>query len=342
MKAMNEGRIVVLGNSSIDDIVTADGVFHQNVCGGNCFHASMAAGIMSDKVAILANVPENFPRENIDKLRRHGIDTSLLKVQSKAVEYQELFVYQENGDRIDGLFLNLDSSLDGKRISPQKRDELLAASRTDVYSYKDFRNEFPPDPGSIPQDWNVLAMHIAPTALAVHEKALSMDVPIKTLDPGRYLVGMPYGDVVDLVSRSTVFAPSRKEMRYIFPEGDIVSSTMRLGLDAGTNVVCKNGRDGCMVFEYETRACYIVGTYPERFVANLTGAGDSFCGALNASLAEGHALIDAVRIATVVAAKAIEVVSATDRAAVNRDFVLSEFDKVGFKEVDADVWKKNC
>ena len=87
----NIGHIVIMGNCSIDNIIKADGTYHQHVCGGNSFHAAMAAGIIANNVSILVNVPENFPQRFIDDLNQHGIDTSLIKRREKSVIWEELF-----------------------------------------------------------------------------------------------------------------------------------------------------------------------------------------------------------------------------------------------------------
>lgn len=333
----NIGHIVIMGNCSIDNIIKADGTYHQHVCGGNSFHAAMAAGIIADNVSILVNVPENFPQRFIDDLNQHGIDTSLIKRREKSVIWEELFIYRANGDREDGLFVNIKENLEGCCVSKEKLLSLSVPSSEKIYCYDDFRADYYPDIDTIPKEWKVQSLHIAPQLLAVHKKAISTTIPIKTLDPGHYLKDLSYSEILDIVSDCTVFAPSKKELRYIFPTTDIVESVIKLGADSNTNIVCKNGKNGAVVFDAADKRCYEVGIFPEEKVENLTGAGDSFCGALNASLASGFSILQSVRMATVVAAKAIEVVSATDRNTINLDFVLEKSEEVKFKEVPLDA-----
>lgn len=330
---MNTSKILVIGNSSIDNVLKADNIFHQSISGGNSFHASMAAGIISQHVAILTNIPANYPKRYIDQLHDHGIDISLLSIKKTPVEWEELFVYQENGDRSDGIFINIHTDMDKKELTEDQVRELLDSARTDVYSYQDFRQEYVPDIETIPNDWDIASVHLAPTSLSVHEQVLAMDIPIKTLDPGKYLLELTYEQIKALVSKTTVFAPSKKEMHYIFPQENIIEATIKLGKDCNTHIICKNGKDGCYVYDNTEGNCYVVGTYPENEIQNLTGAGDSFCGALNASLTEGYSLIDAARMATVVSAKAIETISATDRNKINFEFVKKEFTNVLFRKV---------
>ena len=262
----NIGHIVIMGNCSIDNIIKADGTYHQHVCGGNSFHAAMAAGIIADNVSILVNVPENFPQRFIDDLNQHGIDTSLIKRREKSVIWEELFIYRANGDREDGLFVNIKENLEGCCVSKEKLLSLSVPSSEKIYCYDDFRADYYPDIDTIPKEWKVQSLHIAPQLLAVHKKAISTTIPIKTLDPGHYLKDLSYSEILDIVSDCTVFAPSKKELRYIFPTTDIVESVIKLGADSNTNIVCKNGKNGAVVFDAADKRCYEVGIFPEEKV----------------------------------------------------------------------------
>lgn len=330
---MKKKCLLIIGNSSIDNVLTKDKIFHQSISGGNSLHASMAAKIISENVSVLTNVPANFPKKYIDKLIEHGIDTSLINRVDKKIDWQELFLYDENGDRIDNLFINLDENLDGVKLNDNQVKKLIKDSKIDVYSYNNFREDNAPNICLIPKDWKIESVHLAPTDFYVHKYVLSMDIPIKTLDPGKYLINLNYEEVKDLVSKTTVFAPSKKEMMYIFPNQDVILSTIKLGKDCNTNIVCKNGNKGCYVYSSEKDCCYEIGTYPEKEVLNLTGAGDSFCGALNAALTSGYTLLDSVKMATVVASKAIETISATDRNKIDLEFVKTEYLKVLHRKV---------
>ena len=327
-------KSIFAGNSSIDNVITSDGVFHQNTCGGNCFHAAMAARILSEenRVAILSSVPENFPESIITSLNEHGIDTSLITHESEKVEWNELFVYGADGERRDGIFISLRSDLDGKVLSADEKKRLLS-QKYDDYTYADFRRDHVPDISLIPAEWNVISLHLAPSTLSAHKAFLEKRYPLVTLDPGRYLVGMKYDDVIDIIRMTYVFIPSKKEMKFIFDDDNLERSVRKLASDAGTNIICKNGKSGCIVFDSRKKKLYEVGIYPEEKIVNLTGAGDSFCGALNAAIVCGYELLEAARIATVVAAKAIETVSAIDRDKITKETAVSLSEAVPCKEV---------
>ena len=51
---------------------------------------------------------------------------------------------------------------------------------------------------TIPKEWKVQSLHIAPQLLAVHKKAISTTIPIKTLDPGHYLKDLSYSEICSI------------------------------------------------------------------------------------------------------------------------------------------------
>lgn len=311
---------LIVGNSSIDNVIFPDGTFYRGICGGNGFHSSMAASILSKDVALLSTVPSNFPLKYLKKLSASGIDISGVAICDKSVECEELFVYESNGDRQDGIFIckgMLDELPDMLSHIAVKK---LCSCDAKGYSFKDFHNEFKPNARTIPAEWDIRSVHLAPTALDVCISFLDMKIETKTLDPGKYLIGMQYERVVELVSKTTVFAPSQKEMSYIFPGLSLFESVARLGIDGRTSVVCKNGGNGSVVYDAFDGCVYSVGVFPSASV-DFTGAGDSFCGALSVCLSNGFSIIDSVRKATVVASKAIETVSAVERNKIGQEFV---------------------
>lgn len=314
------GKNLIVGNSSVDNVIFPDGTLCRSVCGGNGFHASMAASILSNDVALLSTVPSNFPFEYLTKLSAIGIDISRVVICNKPVECEELFVYESNGDRLDGIFIRKEILDDLPGMLSPIAVKKLCSYDAEGYSFKNFHDEFKPDAKTIPAEWGIRSVHLAPTALDVCISFLDMKIDTKILDPGKYLMGMKYGDVVELVSKATVFAPSQKEMSYIFPGLSLFESVARLGIDGRTNIVCKNGGNGSIVYDAFDGCVYSVGVFPSTPI-DFTGAGDSFCGALSICISNGFSIIDSVRMATVVAAKAIETVSAVERNRIDQEFV---------------------
>lgn len=327
-----EQRILIIGDSSLDNIVTSDRLFYQHMGGGNCLHAAMGASRLSKNVVALCSVPSNFPSGILDELRKQGIDTSLIKVEEVKVDAEEFFFYSIGGDRKDGLFLDLHENWNGRQLSIAEIDYLKTAAQGEGYSYESFRETYPPDLLRVPNCWNVVSCHIAPTDPMVCRAALGMDIPIKTLDPGKYLRDMRYDEVVNLVSLATVFCPSKKELGWILPISNLAQAVARLGKDCHTNVICKNGTDGCVLYDKTDGSLLHIGTYPSK-VADPTGAGDSFCGGLNAALAAGDDFATAARKATVVAAKAIERPGTENRSQIDDYFVRRNYGKVLVEEV---------
>ncbi len=315
---------LVVGNSSIDNIVASDGTFYQHVCGGNAFQASLSASCFSQEVAILTVVPENFPSRYLAFLQEKGIDiTGVKKIKGDLLK-EELFIYQKNGDRLDNIFIQFDKDWHLQRLDGEAIDSLISLAEENLGedSYKIFRDTYRPSVGLLPLEWEYASIHIAPTKIESVLEVLSLPSDVKTLDPGGYIKAMAYDDVLDIVKATDVFIPSKKEMQWIFGDLPVFEAFEKLAKDSRTSIVCKNGKEGCLVFDHSTMARYWVGTYPAE-VKDFTGAGDFFCGALSVCFANGLTLLDAAKAGTVAAAKAIENVSIINRGTTDGEKIVS-------------------
>ncbi len=326
-------NLVTVGNSSIDNIITPSRTFYPHVCGGNCFHSGIAASILNENVALLTCVPSNFPSKYLELFGEAGVETSSIKVVDVEVNYEELFIYEENGDRIDNLFLDKDFEFRTTNLT----DEDVAFIKTNVienqYTYSNFRSEFAVDSESLDASWDVKSVHLAPTNFESHYSFLKKGFSLITLDPGAYLKKLKYDEVIDILNMVSVFMPSKKELSWIYPDLELYEAMKKLIRDCGVSVVCKNGQDGSLVYDAETKDLYKVGIFPTHR-NDLTGAGDSFCGSFNAAYySESNSLINSVRIATVVAGKAIETVSAEKRKVISKKFALENYSAVPYIKI---------
>ena len=329
-----QNKVVIVGNASIDSVVTEDGVLYPNLLGGNAFHASMSASIFHEAVGTLAVIPKNFPRDSFPLFEQRGVDLGALVEVDEKVEAVELFLYDAQGDRKELL-----TSYDGQVIGPKKltQEELESLSNTKVaeslVSFTDFRSRHRVHAQYLPEHWHALSLHLAPTALATHRELIELGCPLITLDPGSYLKGMDLASVIDLINSVTVFMPSKKEMSWIFGELSALDALRILAKHCISSIICKNGKQGCYVYSSEERAIYEVGTYPA-VVADYTGAGDFFCAAVNTQLLRGSSVLDAARIATVTSARAIEHFSIAGRAHIQKGTILGEEKKVPYKKLE--------
>lgn len=325
---------LVVGNSSIDNIVASDGTFYQHVCGGNAFQASVSASCFSQEVAILTVVPENFPLKYLAFLQKKGIDiTGVKKIKGDLLK-EELFIYQKNGDRIDNIFIQFDKDWHLEKLDSKAIDSLifLAEENLGEDSYKVFRDTYRPSIGLLPSEWEYASIHIAPTKIESVLEALSLSSNVKTLDPGGYIKTMGYDEVLDVVKATDVFIPSKKEMQWIFGDLPLFEAFGKLTKDSSTSIVCKNGKEGCLVYDHSTRVKYSVGTYPAE-VKDFTGAGDFFCGALSVCYANGLTLLDAAKAGTIAAAKAIENVSIINRGTTGGQKIVSLVPQIASTEL---------
>jgi len=329
-----KSRIVIVGNASIDSVVTEGGVLHPRLLGGNAFHAGMSAATFSDSVNVVAVIPRNFPLHALDALRKKGVDLSALVLSEESVSVGELFIYNEKGDRQE-LLAYLSEGDDAPRcISKAELDELVQNQPDgSALSFPAFRQRNRVHGSDIPSHWHIAGMHLAPTALETHRECIALGAPIITLDPGSYLKTLSFDEVVALVNSVTVFLPSKKEMAWMLPDLTVLDALRVLARRSTSSIICKNGKEGCYVFCSEDRTIYELGTYPSN-VADYTGAGDFFCGAVTTQLVAGRLVLEAARIATVTAAYAIERMSIPARADLDGNEILSKENEVPWRKLE--------
>ncbi|NBK23605.1 MAG: carbohydrate kinase family protein [Spirochaetia bacterium] len=326
--------IVIVGNASIDSVVTEQGVIHPRLLGGNAFHAGMSAATFSDSVKVVAVVPKNFPLHALASLKTRGVDLSALVRSEESVTVGELFIYNEKGDRKE-LLAYLGEGDDAPRPIDKAELAALVQNQPDgsLLSFPAFRQRNRVHGSDIPSPRQIRGMHLAPTALETHRECIALGAPIITLDPGSYLKTLSLDEVVELVNSVTVFLPSKKEMAWIFGDLSVLDALRVLARRSTSSIICKNGKEGCYVFSSEDSTIYELGTYPSN-VADYTGAGDFFCGAVITQLAAGRSVLAAARIATVTAASAIERMSIPARANLDRSEILSKEQQVPWRKLE--------
>jgi ribokinase len=137
------------------------------------------------------------------------------------------------------------------------------------------------------------------------------------VDPSpHYARGLDERGLADALAGCRAFLPSRMEVDHLAPDGDWAALVRRLR-DAGfQEIVLKLGGDGCLIGAPETASPRRIPP-PPAAVADLTGAGDAFCGAYAAARLEGLGPFEAGRRAAVAAAMVVECTGAAAALALS-------------------------
>jgi sugar/nucleoside kinase (ribokinase family)/fructoselysine-6-P-deglycase FrlB-like protein len=274
--------LIVVGNLTIDDVIRSDGAVSMGRPGGNTVYAAMAARLWHPAVAVVARRGDDLPPEIPDTLRRLGVDTAGLRpIAGPTV--RNWVIYEEDGRR-RWLYR-----------TPPERSRQVAVR-----------------PADIPAEWlpagSPPVVHIAAMPL---DAAAALVAHLREHAPGALLTldthedwGADTGAVLDLAGRVDVFVPSREELAALAGYDDPGKAAAMLRERGVPAVVVKLGAEGALV-DAEGMPAVRTPAWPAE-VADATGAGDTFCGALAAALAAGQSLAEAVPRAVATAAWAVE------------------------------------
>lgn len=298
---------VCCGCLRLDYLITPDGQPHLREMGGNALYTAVGARLWSNSLGMLARAGENYPAEWLEEFERHQLDTSGVQRIPGQHDMRTFYTYLDPHTRID-----TDPAFHFARI----RRPLPAELADYVHSTpgQDDPNEY--EPLAVrPDDWpsafdGARALHLAPTSIRTHThlpaRARQAGVPLVTVDPGeRYMVPPLRRHVEAMLEHADAFLPSEMEVRSLLGGMDLWKAAAEFARHGPRIVVVKVGERGALVYERDARRRTQVPAYPAR-VADVTGAGDSFCGGFLVGLAETGDAIRAAMYGAVSASFVIE------------------------------------
>jgi ribokinase len=267
-------KVATLGGLTIDWLQTPS-TRHGPALGGNAAYAAVGAYLAGAEATVVAVIGDDYPPELLAELTRAGIDTTHVRL-SPGLSFRVL----------------LDES---------------GPSRTISYLPGSGRNDrLDPVPAQLP-DLTGWAVHVCaiPTASqrclldAVRERAA-----VTTLDtviiPGQ--IEPRPDELIDLARQASAFLPSAEEVARLWP-GDVEAALVRLNESGVSRLVVKLGADGSIGLDADG-LCRVPAV--EATVVDPTGAGDAYCGAFCAVLADGADLPTAMAWGAAAASVVIE------------------------------------
>jgi len=243
--------ILVVGSVFFDSIETPHGKIDRAL-GGAATYFSIAASFFTP-VQMVAAVGEDFPQEEIDFLKRRGIDLSGLQMRTGRTGFWA-GRYHEDMNQRDTLDLQLNVFADFK---PQ----LPASHRGAQY---------------------VFLANIDPQlqAMVLDQLAAPGIVGCDTMN--HWITGSR-GDLEELLGRVGILVINDEEARLLSGERNVVRAARRLLAMGPQRVLIKRGEYG--VIQFSANSVFAVPAFPLEEVFDPTGAGDTFAGGFMGQLA---------------------------------------------------------
>lgn len=274
-------QAVIVGNLTIDDIVHPDGATSMAQPGGNAIFATLGARLWCDDVGVVMRYGPDLPAQVLATLAELGVALAGARAVS-APTPRAWLLYEDDGSR---------------RFIPR--------------SPEDRNGDAVVRPDDVPDEWLLTepapVVHIAPMRLSA---AAALVGGVRTKAPAATIIFDPHEDaVVDrdgtlaVARRVDVFAPSRDELRELVGYDDPARALDELRAAGVATVIAKLGAQGALIGDAAGQR-----VVPARAttVADPTGAGDTFCGAMAGAIAAGFSVRDAAVRASVTASWSIE------------------------------------
>ena len=304
---MTGPQLVIMGNLTTDNVVTAEGECLPQTFGGNCLYSALGARVWSERVGVVSRYGLGYSEEPFERLRSLGVDTSGIRALDAPHGRNVAFAYRADGSRT-------------RAFPPEVIARIPAAERarfidTSLLSDADERwRQFAPDGEDVPPDWwsTVVAVHCAMMPVSKHLQIAAtvrakrdVAVWLQIDSPWHDHRAPEVGHATNLFRQIDAVLPSEADVEAYRP-GEPVEETVRAMLDDGAKmVVLKMGPAGCSIFERGRGLIAEIPVVPV-IARDPTGAGDAFCGGFLAGMQISGEVATAARYGAVSASFAVE------------------------------------
>ncbi len=272
---------VIAGRMTREYILPPAGHPLLDAPGGSALYA--AGGLMAweKEIGLLARVGEDYPRPWLKEIESRGMNIDGIKILEQSLDLRSFHAYNEKFEITRGA-----------PVSQFARRELtfpkaLLGYQSPPEVWKDARKPdfLAPLPIEIPIEYReTQAVHFCPLDFVSQNQLMAAfkagSATTFTLDPSPGYMSPPFfRDLRVIIAGLTAFLPSEEELRGLFwgETHDLWEMAAALGEYGCEVVVVKRGALGQSVYDAPGKHKWEIPAYPAR-LADLTGAGDAFCG----------------------------------------------------------------
>jgi sugar/nucleoside kinase (ribokinase family) len=239
--------LLVVGTVAFDAIETPFGKTDK-ILGGAATYISLAASYFSQKINLVSVVGGDFPKEYIDMLNRHGVDTRGLQVKEDEKTFFWSGKYHIDMNTRDTLDTQLNVLANFTPVVPEE--------------YKE--PEF------------LMLGNLMPRIQQSVLKQLTKRPRLIMMDTMNFWMETAWDDLMETIKMVDVLAVNDEEARLLTKEYSLVKAARKI-LEMGPKyLIIKKGEHGALLFNKEN--VFFAPALPLEEVFDPTGAGDSFAG----------------------------------------------------------------
>ena len=291
--------LLIVGSIALDSIENHHGKVHD-VLGGSAVYSSVSASFLYDKVSIIGVVGQDFPKEHVELLDKHGVNTSALHFADG-----ETFRWR------------------GRYNNPNQAITL----ETHLNVFEKFN---PIIPENLRDSPFVLLGNIDPE-IQLNVISQMKKPKIIAADTMNYWIIKKLDKLIEMFQHIDILFINDEEIRLLTQEHYIYEAYQKILTYGPKIVVVKKGEHGVMIVK---KGFYFFAPgYPLKKVMDTTGAGDCFSGGFMGYLASCKKLNDnilrqAAIIGTITSAFNVEGFSLDSLTELSKEKIDSRFEEL--------------
>jgi sugar/nucleoside kinase (ribokinase family) len=239
--------LLVIGTVAFDAIETPFGKTDK-IVGGAATYASLAASYFYDKVKIVAVVGDDFPKEEIESLNKHKIDTEGLQIKEGEKSFFWSGKYHNDMNSRDTLITELNVLADFDPIIPE------------VYQNCEF----------------LMLGNLTPQVQQTVINRLKNRPKLIVMDTMNFWMDIAMDDLLKTIKMIDVLTINDAEARQLSGEYSLVKAAHKILTMGPKYLIIKKGEHGALLFHEDH--VFSAPALPLAEVFDPTGAGDTFAG----------------------------------------------------------------
>jgi len=247
--------LVVVGTVAFDAIETPFGKTDK-IIGGAATYSGTAASYFTKDIKLVSVVGDDFPREAIEQLHKHGIKTEGLQIKKGQKTFFWSGKYHTDMNTRDTLDTQLNVLLDFDPVIP------------DSYQDCDF----------------LMLSNLMPQLQKKVLDRLSKRPKLVVMDTMNFWMETQWDALMEMISLVDVLTVNDSEARQLTNEYSLVKSAQKILTMGPKYLIIKKGEHGALLFNKEQ--VFFAPALPLEDVFDPTGAGDTFAGGFIGHLAQ--------------------------------------------------------